>query len=102
MPTILLILSLPAGALAYVVSANVLAGLPLPSGLGNFLVLFAPLLIAGLVMIPFLIPWFDRRAKADLAAYRNQASDGQDSGKAPVEDPSPLQDDRRPQDDDQR
>lgn len=93
MPTILLILSFPAGAIAYVVSANVLAGLPLPEGLRNFLVLFAPLLIAGLVMVPFLIPWFDRRAKADLAAYRRQASVAPGSGEAPAGDPPPRDDD---------
>ena len=34
-----------------------------------------PLLIGGLCMLPFLIPFFDRKAKQDLAAYRaSQAS----------------------------
>jgi hypothetical protein len=33
-------------------------------------VLFVPLFAAGLVMVPFLIPFIDRKAKADLAAYR--------------------------------
>ena len=98
MPTILLILSLPVGAVAYVVSANVLAALPLPEGLGNFLVLFAPLLIAGLVMLPFLIPWFDRRAKADLAAYRSQTAAAQASGDAPAGEAPPRDGDpRRPE-----
>lgn len=69
-PTFLLILSFPAGALAYVVAARVLAALPLPEGLQGFLVLLAPLFFAGLVMLPFLIPFFDRKAKADLAEYR--------------------------------
>ena len=36
-----------------------------------------PLFVAGLVMLPFLIPFFDRKAKADLAAYRqSQAAAG--------------------------
>jgi len=70
LPTILLILSFPAGAIAYVVAAQVLAGLPLDKGIRDFLVLLAPLFVAGLVMLPFLIPFFDRKAKADLAEYR--------------------------------
>lgn len=70
LPTILLILSFPVGALAYVVAARILAALPLPEGLQGFLVLFAPLFFAGLAMLPFLIPFFDRKAKADLAEYR--------------------------------
>ena len=69
-PTILLILSLPVGAVAYVTAARILGELPLPEGLKGFLVLFAPLFVAGLVMMPFLIPFFDRKAKADLAEYR--------------------------------
>ena len=70
LPTILLILSLPVGAVAYLVATRILSELPLPEGLQGFLVLFAPLFVAGLVMIPFLIPFFDRKAKADLAEYR--------------------------------
>jgi hypothetical protein len=70
LPTILLILSFPAGAVAYVVATRVLSSLALPAGIGEFLVLIAPLFVAGLVMVPFLIPWFDRKAKADLAEYR--------------------------------
>jgi len=69
LPTILLILSLPAGAIAYAVAARVLAALPLPEGAQGFLVLFAPLFVAGLVMLPLLIPFFDRKAKEDLAAH---------------------------------
>jgi len=70
MPTILLILSFPAGAIAYVVATRILSSLALPNGIGDFLVLIAPLFVAGLVMLPFLIPFFDRKAKADLAEYR--------------------------------
>jgi hypothetical protein len=81
MPTILLVLSFPAGAIAYVVAARVLAALPLNEGLQGFLVLFAPLFVAGLVMLPFLIPFFDRKAKEDLAALariREEAARGGD------------------------
>lgn len=75
LPTVLLVLSLPAGAIAYAVAARVLAALPLPEGIQGFLVLFAPLFIAGLVMLPFLVPFVDRKAKADLASHaRSQES----------------------------
>ena len=47
LPTILLILSFPAGAIAYVVAARVLAALPLDEGLRDFLALLAPLFVAG-------------------------------------------------------
>jgi hypothetical protein len=90
LPTILLLLSFPAGALAYVVATWFLARLPLDDGLQDFLVLFAPLFVAGLVMLPFLIPFFDRKARADLAEHRratasatNEASDPEG---APVHD----------------
>jgi hypothetical protein len=72
MPTILLLLSFPAGAIGYVVSSQIFASLGLPEPAQTFVVLFAPLLIAGLVMVPFLVPFFDRKAKEDLAAYRRR------------------------------
>ena len=83
LPTILLILSFPVGAVAYVTAARILSELPLPEWLQGFLVLFAPLFVAGLVMIPFLIPFFDRKAKADLAEYRRatgSSADGDGTG----------------------
>jgi hypothetical protein len=87
-PTILLILSFPAGALAYVVAQRVLGELPLPEWLQGFLVLFAPLFVAGLVMIPFLIPFFDRKAKADLAEHRRSTGSSSDvSGDGGSRDP---------------
>jgi len=70
LPTVLLMLSFPAGAIAYVVATRVLSSLALPNGIRDFLVLIAPLFVAGLVMVPFLIPFFDRKAKADLAEHR--------------------------------
>jgi hypothetical protein len=79
-PTILLILSLPVGAVAYVTAARILGDLPLEEGIKSFLVLFAPLFVAGLVMIPFLIPFFDRKAKADLAEHRATGSSADSGG----------------------
>jgi hypothetical protein len=79
LPTILLVLSFPAGALAYVVATWVLSALPLAEGLQGFLILVAPLFVAGLVMIPFLIPFFDRKAKADLAEHRRTTGSSDDA-----------------------
>lgn len=80
LPTVLLILSLPAGAIAYVVATRILSSLDLPNGLQEFLILIAPLFVAGLVMVPFLIPFFDRKAKADLAAHRRAVASAAESG----------------------
>jgi hypothetical protein len=80
MPTILLALSLPAGAVGYLLGVRVLEGV-LPDAIQG-LVPFAALLFAGLVMLPFLIPFFDRKAKQDLAAYR--ASKGPDADADPA------------------
>jgi hypothetical protein len=80
LPTMLLVLSFPAGAIAYVVAARVFSEMSLPEGIRDIVILFAPLFVAGLVMLPFLIPFFDRKAKADLADYRRQtaSTDGAD------------------------
>ena len=56
---ILAVLSLPAGVIGYLVTGAVLSGLPLTTGIGDALQLFLPLLVAGLCMAPFLIPFFD-------------------------------------------
>ena len=80
LPTVLLILSLPAGAIAYVVATQILSSLDLPNGLQQFLILIAPLFVAGLVMVPFLIPFFDRKAKADLAEHRRAVAASAESG----------------------
>ena len=69
LPTILLILSLPAGLLGYSLGVSVLSALPLPEGAQGFLVLFVPLFIAGIFMVPFLVPFLDRKAKQDLAEH---------------------------------
>ena len=85
-PTILAILSLPAGAVGYVVSSALLSSLSLPPGLGDLLLIFVPLLIAGLCMVPFIAPALDRQAKRDLEAHRaasavREADHAADSGK---------------------
>jgi hypothetical protein len=82
LPTILLVLSLPAGALAYAIAANVIQDLPLPDG-AQLLGLLVPLFIAGLVMMPFLIPFFDRKAREDLAAYRRSQEFTTQDGESP-------------------
>ena len=87
MPTILLLLSLPVGAVAYLITAQILQSMPLPEDIRPFLVLFAPLFVAGLVMIPFLIPFFDRKAKADLAELARLRESAPEAGSQPPETP---------------
>jgi hypothetical protein len=90
LPTVLLILSLPAGAIAYVASTRILSSLDLPNGLQEFLILIAPLFVAGLVMVPFLIPFFDRKAKADLAEHRRAVASAAESGDDAADDATPA------------
>ena len=82
LPTILAVLSLPAGLVGYTIGVAVMSALPLPGDAKGILTLFVPLFLAGLCMMPFLIPFFDRKAKQDLAAHRREtdpaASDGGD------------------------
>ena len=70
LPTILLILSFPAGVVGYLVGAAFVSALPLSADVSGVLDLFVPLFVAGLFMLPFLIKFFDRKAQQDLAAYR--------------------------------
>ena len=72
-PIVLGILSLVAAAVGYAVAVAVLSALPLPKGLADLLMIFVPLLIAGLCMVPFLVPLVDRMAKRDLEAHRNSS-----------------------------
>jgi hypothetical protein len=67
-PTVLALLSFPAGAIAYAVTVRALEWMDLSGDGREILMLFIPLFVAGLVMMPFLIPFIDRKAKADLAA----------------------------------
>ncbi len=85
MPTVLLVLSLPVGAIAYVVATRVVTSIWPNEG---FLILIVPLFFAGLAMLPFLIPFFDRKAKEDLAAYR-RTQEPAETGPASPQDPVP-------------
>lgn len=74
LPTILLLFSFPAGIVGYVVGAAVMSALPIPAAAEGALMMFVPLLVGGLFMVPFLIPFFDRKAKQDLEAHRREKS----------------------------
>ena len=63
---LLAILALPAAAIGYVATATVLEGWGAP----DVLLLIAPLFVAALCMVPFVLPLFDQMAKRDLAAHR--------------------------------
>jgi hypothetical protein len=70
-PTLLAILSFPAAVIGYAVTAAILTWvLPSSEGLGGVLLIFLPLFVAALCMVPFLIPYLDRMAKRDLKAHR--------------------------------
>ncbi|HET8784672.1 MAG TPA: hypothetical protein VFM38_03495 [Candidatus Limnocylindrales bacterium] len=77
-PTLLAILALPAAVVGYAVGVAVVSALPLPEGLKGALLLVVPLFLAGLCMVPFLLPLFDRMAKRDLETLR--ASRGEPGG----------------------
>ena len=79
-PTFLAILALPAGAIGYVVTTSILSGLALPEGIRALVLMIVPLFIAGLCMVPFILPLFDRMAKRDLAAYRAEQAAGSEQG----------------------
>jgi hypothetical protein len=89
LPVILAVLSLPVGLAGYLAGGWLLRALA-PSLADGILVIFVPLLVAGLCMAPFLVPFIDRRAKADLAAIQARraaeeasAAAGADSGDSP-------------------
>ena len=82
LPNILLLLALPAGLLGHALGSQVIAALPLSGPVQGILALFVPLFIAGLFMLPFVAPYFDRKARQDLAAHRReQDAVGKVSGK---------------------
>ncbi len=74
LPTLLLLASFPAGIVGYTLGAAVMSALPIPTVAEVALMLFVPLLVGGLFMVPFLIPFFDRKAKQDLEAHRREQS----------------------------
>ncbi len=69
-PMILAILSLPAAVIGYAVASRSCRPCGLPKGLAELVLIFVPLFIAGLCMVPFLTPLVDRMAKRDLEAHR--------------------------------
>ncbi len=84
----LAILSLPAAAIGYVVTTNILSGLGLRGGAEEFVLLVVPLFVAGLCMVPFLLPLFDAMAKRDLAeiaAHRAELAHDAAAPDAPAE-----------------
>jgi hypothetical protein len=84
LPTILLLLSFPAGAIGYAVTVQVMTAL-LPGKSNDLIILLVALFVAGLVMLPFLIPFFDRKAKQDLAAYRLEHPESEHAAEEPAE-----------------
>jgi hypothetical protein len=81
MPTILLVLSAPAGIIGYSLGAWLVSSLSVSQDVHGLLFLFVPLFIAGLFMLPFLIPFFDGKAKAALAEHaRSQEAIPTESG----------------------
>jgi len=82
LPNILFALSLPVGMLGYGLGVTLVTTL-LPDQANGVLVLFIPLFIAGLCMMPFVIPFFDRKAKRDLAAHRAEEARSKDDSPKP-------------------
>jgi hypothetical protein len=88
-PKLFAILALPAGAIGYLVASTILSGLDVADGVRNALVLFVPLFVAGLCMLPFFIPLFDAMAKRDLAEIQaRRAAEGPPRDATNGDDPS--------------
>jgi len=92
LPTILLVLAMPAGMLGYALGTWVMSSVTLPDPIHGILRLFVPLLTAGLFMLPLMLSFFDRRAKQDLAAHRRS----RDTGGGAAVGPGTATPDRRP------
>jgi hypothetical protein len=75
---LLAILSLPVGLIGYLVAGTVITNLGLQGGLGGLVFVFVPLFVAGLCMVPFIIPLVDEMAKRDLAAAPPRPDDPDD------------------------
>jgi len=73
LPTILLVLSLPAGIVGYAIGATLVSAI-MPGQTTGLVGAFVALFVAGLCMIPFLVPFLDRKAKEDLAAHRREVA----------------------------
>ncbi|MEI7742793.1 MAG: hypothetical protein WCK58_03460 [Chloroflexota bacterium] len=68
LPNVLALLAIPAAVLGYALGVVIMTAIPAPDAIHGFLVAFGPLLVAGLCVLPMIIPFFDRMAKRDLAA----------------------------------
>ena len=86
LPTIMLILSAPTGILGHAAGAWLVASLSVPADINGILILFVPLFLAGLCMLPFLIPFFDHKAKA---TSRNTLGSGNRSRRKAATNPAP-------------
>jgi hypothetical protein len=64
---VLLVLAIPAALVGFAVATQLLSSIDLPEGIRGLLLLFLPLLVAGLCALPFLIPFVDYKAKQALA-----------------------------------
>lgn len=73
-PTLFLLLAIPAAILGYAAGLWIISILPVAADLQQTLAIFLPLFVAGLFMLPFVIPFFDRMAKRDLAAHRAETA----------------------------
>jgi hypothetical protein len=82
LPETLLVLSLPVGAVGIAATLYVLSAVA-PDLEHGVVGLFLPLLVGGLCMLPFLVPFFDRKAKQDLAAHRSAREGADDAGGEP-------------------
>jgi flagellar biosynthesis/type III secretory pathway M-ring protein FliF/YscJ len=82
LPNVLLILSLPAALFGYTLGVFLVTTLA-PSLANTVVVLFVALFVAGLCMVPFVIPFIDRKAKQDLAAYRSRQGASEDDDGSP-------------------
>ncbi len=70
---ILLVLAFPVGLAAYLVTGQLLTAAGLAGVAGGLLLVFLPLLVAGLCAIPLLIPFVDYKAKQALAGRPSAA-----------------------------
>jgi hypothetical protein len=72
LPEAMLVLAVPAGILGFAIGTRVVAALPVPPELRGIVELVVPVFVGGLFMLPFVVPFFDRMAKRDLAAHRRE------------------------------
>ncbi len=86
-PTLFLLLAIPAAILGYAAGLWLISILPISADLQETLAIVAPLFVAGLFMLPFVIPFFDRMAKRDLAAHRAEVDAAAAADDAPVSPP---------------